>query len=69
MFTKIRISLPLLALGGLAACGDTVAEQAIVAGGAGAAAAIALDGRPFTGAVLGAAGNLVYCQSSPASCT
>ena len=52
----------------LAACGDTVGEQALVGAGAGAATAVVLDGKPFTGAVVGAAGNLLYCQTNPGKC-
>ena len=57
-----------IAFAGLAACGDTPGEQALIGGGAGAATAVVLDGKPFTGAVLGAAGNLLYCQTNPGKC-
>lgn len=57
------------ACAGLAACGDTFQEQALIGGGAGAATAVVLDGKPFTGAVLGAAGNLLYCQTNPSKCS
>lgn len=56
------------ACAGLVACGDTAGEQALVGAGAGAAAAVVLDGKPFTGAVVGAAGNLLYCQTNPGQC-
>ena len=58
----------LCACAGLAACGDTVAEQALIGAGAGTATAVVLDGKPFTGAVVGAAGNLLYCQTNPSKC-
>ena len=55
-------------LAGLAACGDTPLEQGLFGAGAGAATAVVLDGNPFTGAVLGSAGNLLYCQTDPGKC-
>lgn len=55
-------------LAGLAACGDTATEQALYGAGAGAATAVVLDGNPFTGAVVGSAGNLLYCQTQPSKC-
>lgn len=54
---------------GLGACGDTASQQGLVGAGAGAATAVILDGSPFTGAVLGAAGNLLYCQTNPGQCS
>jgi len=57
------------ATSGLVACGDTISEQALVGAGAGTATAIVLDGSPFTGAVVGAAGNLLYCQTNPDQCS
>ncbi|THH35802.1 hypothetical protein E4Z66_12015 [Aliishimia ponticola] len=55
-------------LAGLAACGDTITDQALVGAGAGAATAVVLDGKLFTGAVVGAAGNMLYCQTNPGKC-
>ena len=55
-------------LAGLAACGDTATEQALYGAGAGAATAVVLDGNLFTGAVVGSAGNLLYCQTNPSEC-
>ena len=52
----------------LSACGDSFSDQALIGAGAGGAAAVVLDGKPFTGAVLGAAGNLLYCQTHPSEC-
>lgn len=52
----------------LAACGDTVGEQLLIGAGAGAATAIALDGDVTTGAVVGAAGNTLFCQQNPSQC-
>ena len=53
---------------GLAACGDTVPEQAIFGAGAGVGTAAVLDGSLATGAVVGAAGNIAYCQAYPDRC-
>ncbi|MCR8546666.1 hypothetical protein M4578_02405 [Salipiger sp. P9] len=56
------------ALAGLSACGDTLGEQALIGAGAGAATAVAVDGDLATGAVVGAAGNIAYCQRYPSRC-
>jgi len=58
----------LLALGVLAGCGETLPEQAIIGAGAGAGTAAILDGSVATGAVVGAAGNVAYCQTYPERC-
>lgn len=55
-------------LGLLGACGDNIGEQAILGGGAGALAGLALDGDPVTGAVIGGAGNVAFCQMYPNRC-
>ncbi|MEL7099522.1 MAG: hypothetical protein AAGM84_11895 [Pseudomonadota bacterium] len=67
----MRIKTTLLALAcaaGLAACGDTPNEQAVAGGAAGLGTAILLDGNLLTGAAVGAAGNLLYCQNNPGRC-
>ncbi len=51
-----------------AACGDTLGEQALVGAGAGAGTAAVLDGDILTGAAIGAAGNVAYCQTYPERC-
>lgn len=56
------------ALLGLAACGDTVGEQAVIGGAVGAGTAAVLDGNLAAGAAIGAAGNLLYCQQYPEKC-
>ena len=61
-------SVAVAGLLGLAACGDTVAEQGLFGAGIGATTAVVLDGNPFTGAVIGSAGNLLYCQTNPGKC-
>jgi len=53
---------------GLAGCGDTAGEQALLGAGAGAGAAVVLDGDVATGAVAGAAANVLYCQQYPSRC-
>ncbi len=57
-----------LALVALAACGDTIPEQALLGGGAGAIAGAAVGGSVLTGAAVGAAGNVIYCQATQTSC-
>ncbi len=52
----------------LVACGDTVPEQALLGGGAGAIAGAVVGGSVITGAAVGAAGNVVYCQTKRARC-
>ncbi|KPP88677.1 MAG: hypothetical protein HLUCCO07_11635 [Rhodobacteraceae bacterium HLUCCO07] len=61
-------ALALASLGLVAACGDTAVEQALMGGGAGAATAIVVNGSVGTGAVVGAAANVAYCQTYPARC-
>ncbi|WP_209504584.1 MULTISPECIES: hypothetical protein [unclassified Ruegeria] len=48
---------------GLAACGDTTGEQALLGGGAGAVGAAVLNADPLFGAAVGAAGNVLYCKT------
>jgi hypothetical protein len=52
----------------LSACGDTLGEQALIGGGVGAAGAVVADGDAVTGAVIGAAANVAYCQQYPSRC-
>ncbi|WP_170554505.1 hypothetical protein [Ruegeria conchae] len=62
----MRISKVFLALAtcaGLSACGDTLGEQAILGGGAGAVGAAVLSADPLVGAAVGAAGNVLYCKT------
>ena len=67
MHTKLWIAGAIAAFS-LAACGDTLGEQALYGGGAGAVAGAATGGDPLTGAVVGAAGNVAYCQLNPNRC-
>jgi len=57
-----------VALLSLAACGNTFEEQALIGAGAGAAGAAVLDENVATGALVGAAGNVAYCNAYPAQC-
>ena len=61
-------ALALTALGALSACGDTLGEQALLGAGAGAGTAMVLEGDAATGAVVGAAANVVYCRTYPGRC-
>jgi hypothetical protein len=60
-FSKLALAVATCA--GLAACGDTTGEQAILGGGAGAVGAAVLQSDPLFGAVVGAAGNVLYCKT------
>lgn len=67
---QIRTIIFAVGLAGvLAACGETVGEQAIVGGAAGAGTSLVLDGDIVTGAAVGAAGNVLYCQRFPERCS
>lgn len=61
-------TVALVALLTLAACGDTVLEQGLMGAGAGAAAATVIGGDASTGAALGGAANVLYCQNNPGKC-
>ena len=66
---RIRtLALGLALCGGLAACGDTIGEQAIVGGVAGAGTAAVINGNLLTGAAVGAGANILYCQQNPGKC-
>ncbi|MGJ8625749.1 MAG: hypothetical protein ACSHXB_02210 [Sulfitobacter sp.] len=52
----------------LAACGDTLGEQALGGGVIGAGAAAVTGGTLIQGAAIGAAGNVAYCQLNPGKC-
>ena len=53
---------------GLAACGDTVGEQAVIGGGVGAVGSAALGGSVLAGAAVGAGANVLYCDQNPGKC-
>ncbi len=60
-FSKLILAMATCA--GLAACGDTTGEQALLGGGAGAVGAAVLNADPLLGAAVGAAGNVLYCKT------
>ncbi|MEM9844550.1 MAG: hypothetical protein AAF965_11535 [Pseudomonadota bacterium] len=65
----LPIKLSALAVSlGLAACGDTLAEQAVLGGAAGAGVAAVAGGAVLTGAAVGAAGNVAICQFGEINC-
>lgn len=68
---RIPIKAPLFAILGctlLAACGTTGTNQALIGSAAGAGVAVIAGASPIKGAVIGAAGNFVYCQANPGRC-
>lgn len=65
---KIVFAAAAIATLGLAGCGDTLGEQALLGAGAGAATAVVIDGDAATGAAVGAAANVAYCRQYPSRC-
>lgn len=65
---KSGLALAFALCTGLAACGDTFGEQALYGAGAGAGTAALIDGNIYTGAALGAAANVLFCQQNPSRC-
>lgn len=63
MQIKLKATVLAVGLASLSGCGDTAIEQAVFGAGAGAGTAAILDGNILTGAAVGAAGNLLYCQT------
>lgn len=64
-----HVILALAAAAGLAACGDTIADQALGGAAIGAGAAAITENSIAKGAAVGAAGNLLYCQLNPGKCS
>ena len=62
------IAVAFVGFAGLAACGGTVGEQALVGGAAGLGTAAVTGGNIGTGAIIGRAANVAYCQSNPGAC-
>lgn len=62
------LAVAVVGFAGLAACGDTVGEQALVGGAAGIGTSVVTGGNAGTGAVVGAAANVAYCQTNPGAC-
>ncbi|TCL08891.1 hypothetical protein BXY66_0932 [Shimia isoporae] len=67
MHTK-KLALAFAAALGLAACGETIGEQAAIGAGAGALAAAVVDGNLVTGALVAGGANVAYCQLNPGKC-
>ena len=63
-----RAILTLAACAGLAACGDTLGEQAVGGAAIGAGTAVVTGNSALQGAAIGAAGNVAYCQLNPGKC-
>ena len=63
-----KLTLALVASAGLAACGDTLGEQALGGAAVGAGAAALTSGSRAQGAAIGAAGNIAFCQLYPGRC-
>ncbi|AZV78849.1 hypothetical protein EBB79_13870 [Parasedimentitalea marina] len=63
-----KITLVLGLCTGLAACGSTTGEQVAFGAGAGAIGSVLLNGNPLTGAAVGVASNLIYCNEKPRNC-
>lgn len=53
---------------GLAACGDTVAERAVIGGAVGAGAGAVTGGNVLTGAAIGAGVNVLACELERVNC-
>ncbi|MGI3170445.1 hypothetical protein ACRARG_14945 [Pseudooceanicola sp. C21-150M6] len=62
------VLLAVAASAGLAACGQTLGEQALVGGATGIGAAAVTGGNVGTGALVGAGANVAYCQTNPGAC-
>ncbi len=63
-----KLALALAAALGLAACGDTVGQQAAIGAGAGALTAAVVNGNLVTGALIAGGANVAYCQIHPNQC-
>ncbi|WP_299679458.1 hypothetical protein [uncultured Roseobacter sp.] len=63
-----NIILTLAACAGLAACGDTLGEQAAGGAAIGAGTAVITGNSALQGAAVGAAGNVAFCQLYPSRC-
>jgi hypothetical protein len=64
-----RIILGFAACGTLAACGDTIGDQALGGAAIGAGAAAITSGSLAQGAAIGAAGSVAYCHLYPGKCS
>ena len=67
----MRAFICVLGLGALtlaSGCGQTPLEQGIFGAGIGAGVATVAGGGALTGAAVGAAGNIFYCDRFPSRC-
>ncbi|MBT8155551.1 hypothetical protein KMP13_17095 [Epibacterium ulvae] len=62
------LALAVVSSMGLAACGETTGEQAVVGAAAGTVGSALLQGNLVTGAAVGAAANVIYCKEYPRRC-
>ena len=60
--------LALAATATVAACGDTVGNQAVGGAAIGAGIAAITEGNLAKGAAIGAGANVLYCQANPGRC-
>lgn len=63
-----KIILALIAATGIAACGDTIPQQAAVGAAVGAGAAVLTSGTLLQGAAIGAGASVVACQTKLVDC-
>ena len=63
-----NIILAASACAGLAACGETLGEQAVGGAAIGAGTAVVTGNSALQGAAVGAAGNVAFCQLYPDRC-
>ncbi|WP_299962711.1 hypothetical protein [uncultured Roseobacter sp.] len=63
-----KFLLAIAACAGLAACGDTLGQQAAGGAAIGAGASVITGNGVLEGAAIGAAGNVAYCQLNPGRC-
>lgn len=61
-------TLSIIATLGLAACGDTVTERALIGGAVGAGAGAVVGGSVLTGAAIGVGANVLYCEVANNDC-
>lgn len=66
LYRKLLLAAALM--GSLAACGQSFGEQAVIGAGGGAATSAILGGSVWTGALVGAAANVAYCNQFPSRC-
>ncbi len=65
---KKYLAFGFAALVALSACGKTPLEQGLMGAGAGVAAATVMGTDAATGAAIGGAANVLYCQNNPGKC-